>query len=113
MRSGPSRRDFELVSGLKRYHGSAVNPAGPVLAGLDLTKPNGFSLRGAFEYAVSIPHSSGTFHFAFLSLELEKSFGEALFGVLVRSNCGRSGAVLSLRGIRREPAARAQVENVA
>jgi len=69
--SGSSQRAFELVGGLKRNHGSAVNPDQHVLARLDRTTPNGPCLRSANQSAVRIPHSRGTFHFAFLSLEFE------------------------------------------
>jgi hypothetical protein len=68
-----------LVGGLRRQHGSAVNPEGPVSAGLDWTTPNGPCLRSANQNAVRSPHSRGTFHFAFLSLEIEiKTLDEAL-----------------------------------
>jgi hypothetical protein len=59
---------------LKRDHGSAVSPAGSGLTELGGTTPNEICLHSANQCAVGLPHSRGTFHFAFLSLEFEIKF---------------------------------------
>jgi hypothetical protein len=104
-----------LVGGLKRHHGSAVIPARPVLTGLDLTTPERACLRITNQCAARNRHPRGTFHFAFLSLEVEiKTIDETLPAcpgpMMQRPEIGDVAYPLLKK---REPESTVQVNNVA
>jgi hypothetical protein len=74
---------FRVGRRLEENHGSAVKPAEPVLALLNQATADGFCLRSANYCVAQNSHPRGTFHFAFLSLEVEiRSIDEALAACL-------------------------------